>query len=159
MHLHLHSTSGISGDMLVGGFLGLGLPLDFLQEQLEKLNLKGWEISHKSVEKLGVSAIQFEVAYVEQNHHRHLTDILEILGKSNLSSKAKSIAEDLFQSLGRAESSVHQVPIEEVHFHEVGAVDTIIDIVSIAIALEYFEIESVSSSTILEGVGLSLIHI
>ena len=111
--------------MLVGGFLGLGLPMDFLQEQLEKLNLKGWEISHKSVEKLGVSAIQFEVAYEEQNHHRHLTDILEILGKSKLSPKAKSIAEDLFQSLGRAESSVHQVPIEEVHFHEVGAVDTL----------------------------------
>ena len=111
------------------------------------------EISQKSVEKLGVPAIQFEVAYEEQNHHRHLTDILEILGKSELSPKAKSIAEDLFQSLGRAESSVHQVPIEKVHFHEVGAVDTIIDIVSIAIALEYFEIESVSSSTIVEGVG------
>ncbi len=153
MHLHLHSTSGISGDMLVGGFLGLGLPLDFLQEQLEKLNLKGWEISQKSVEKLGVSAIQFQVSYEEQNHHRHLTDILEILGKSKLSPKAKSIAEDLFQSLGRAESSVHQVPIEEVHFHEVGAVDTIIDIVSIAVAMEYFEIESVTASTIVEGVG------
>ncbi|MGB0707686.1 MAG: nickel insertion protein, partial [bacterium] len=100
MHLHLHSTSGISGDMLVGGFLGLGLPLDFLREQLEKLNLKGWEISQKSVEKLGVSAIQFQVSYEEQNHHRHLTDILEILSKSELSPKAKSIAEDLFQSLG-----------------------------------------------------------
>ena len=82
MHLHLHSTSGISGDMLVGGFLGLGLPLNFLQVELEKLNLKGWEISQKSVEKLGVSAIQFEVSYDEQNHHRHLTEILEILGKS-----------------------------------------------------------------------------
>jgi uncharacterized protein (TIGR00299 family) protein len=153
MHLHLHSTSGISGDMLVGGFLDLGLPLAFLQEHLEKLNLEGWEISQKSVEKLEVPAIKFDVAYEEKNHHRHLTDILVILAKSKLSPKVRSIAEDLFQSLGRAESSVHQVPIEEVHFHEVGAVDTIIDIISIAIALEYFEIESVSSSTIVEGVG------
>ena len=153
MHLHLHSNSGISGDMLVGGFLDLGLPLTLLQDHLEKLNIEGWKISQKSVEKLGVSAIQFVVVYEDQNHHRHLTDILEILANSKLSLKAKSIAEDLFQSLGHAESSVHQVPIEEVHFHEVGAIDTIIDIVSIAIALEYFEIESVSSSTIVEGVG------
>ena len=100
MHLHLHSTSGISGDMLVGGFLDLGLPLAFLQEHLEKLNLEGWEISQKSVEKLEVPAIKFDVAYEEKNHHRHLTDILVILSKSKLSLKVRFIAEDLFQSLG-----------------------------------------------------------
>ena len=72
MHLHLHSNSGISGDMLVGGFLDLGLPLTLLQDHLEKLNIEGWKISQKSVEKLGVSAIQFVVVYEDQNHHRHL---------------------------------------------------------------------------------------
>jgi uncharacterized protein (TIGR00299 family) protein len=153
MHLHLHSTSGISGDMLVGGFLDLGLPLAFLVKNLEVLNLDGWQISQKQVKKMGVPAIQFKVTYDEQYHHRHLTDILEIFGKSQLSFKAKSIAGDLFQSLGRAESEVHKVPIEQVHFHEVGAIDTIIDIVSIAVALEYFKIESVSSNIIVEGVG------
>ena len=153
MHLYLRSTSGISGDMLVGAFLGLGLPWEHLLNQLKRLPLTGWQVEQKPVLKQDVEAVQFQVHWDEQSQHRHLRDILRLLEQSSLEPRVRAIAEDLFQALGRAEAEVHQVPLEAVHFHEVGAIDTILDIVAIAVALDHFQIESVTASPLVEGVG------
>lgn len=153
MHLHVHCTSGISGDMLVGAFLDLGLPWEHLQASLNGLALEGWRIRHQQVRKGGRDAVQFQVEWEEQTRHRHLRDILEILQRSKLPEPVQRVAIDLFRTLGEAEAQVHQVPLEQVHFHEVGAVDTIVDITAIAVALDYWKIRSVTSTPVVEGLG------
>src|SRR5215470_2341190 len=128
--------SGISGDMTLGALVDAGVSLDDLRQQLRGLEVFGWEISSERVWKNGMSSTYVKVKTEEQNKHRSLSAILEILQKSKLSLRVREQASTIFRKLGEAEASVHDVPVEKIHFHEVGAVDAIVDVVGTCIGFE-----------------------
>ena len=145
--------SGISGDMTLGALVDAGLSLDYLREQLRGLHVPGWELSSERVWKNGMSSTYVKVKTEDQSKHRSLTAILEILEKSKLSPRVREQASAIFKKLGEAEASVHDVPIEKIHFHEVGAVDAIVDIVGACIGFEALGIEEFACSPLNVGSG------
>ncbi len=144
---------GAAGDMITGALLDAGLDKNFLLERIESLNLSNYEIKIEKVVKKGVSATSFKPIVGHQHHHRGLSDIKKIIEGASLSEKARSDALEVFQIIGRAEAGVHNKSIEEIHFHEVGAVDSIIDIVSVCAGLDALGIDKIYSSTVSVGGG------
>lgn len=152
--------SGISGDMFLGALLDAGFPLSFLQERLAELNLGDeYEIRAEKLMKGAIQATQFSVRLTHEIHgehahgHRHLDDIQALVNNSNLPEKVKETSLKIFDNLAEAEGKVHGVAKEAVHFHEVGAVDSIVDIVGAAIGLDYLGIEKMYSSPLPVGSG------
>jgi len=145
--------SGISGDMTLGALVDAGVPLDHLRDQLRGLEVPGWELSSEKVWKNGMSSTYVRVKTEDQSKHRSLSTILDILQKSNLSPRVCDQASAIFRKLGEAEASVHDVPIEKIHFHEVGAVDAIVDIVGACIGFESLGIEQFACSPLNVGGG------
>src|SRR5260370_19857886 len=121
--------SGISGDMTLGALVDAGCELELLRSALQGLQEPGWMIAAEKVWKNGLSATLVRVTTEDQTKHRSLSAILEILEKSKLAEPVRNNASAIFRKLGEAEASVHDVPLEEIHFHEVGAVDAMVDIV------------------------------
>jgi hypothetical protein len=157
--LYLDCSSGISGNMFLGALLDSGLPVDFLKNELRKLQITNdksqtnYKLQITKAKKHGVRAIHLEVKTKKQTKTRNLKDILAILGKSKLNSNTKQISSAIFKRLAEAEAKVHDIPINKVHFHEVGALDSIVDIVGAAIGLDYFGIEEIRTSPINVGSG------
>lgn len=145
--------SGISGDMTLGALVDAGVSLELLREQLRGLEVSGWEVSSEKVWKNGMSSTYVHVTTEDQSKHRSLSAILEILQKSKLSPRIRERASAIFRKLGEAEASVHDVPIEKIHFHEVGAVDAIVDIVGACIGFESLGIEQFACSPLNVGGG------
>jgi len=145
--------SGISGDMTLGALVDAGCPLDHLRAKLQGLQVPGWEISAGKVWKNGLAATHVRVNTEDSHTHRSLSTILGIIDKSALDSEVKVRAADIFTKLGEAEASVHDVPLEKIHFHEVGAVDAIVDIVGAAIGFAALGIESFACSALNVGGG------
>jgi len=145
--------SGISGDMTLGALVDTGVSLEHLREQLRGLEVPGWEIASEKVWKNGMSSTYVRVKTEDQTKHRSLTAILEILQRSKLSSRVREQAAAIFRNLGEAEATVHDVPIEKIHFHEVGAVDAIVDIVGACIGFETLGIEKFGCSPLNVGGG------
>ena len=162
VHLHLDCASGISGDMFLGACLDLGLPVAPLEEMVERLGLDGVELRVERAKRGGLAGVRFSVlrdgqpvegAGSEGASHRRLSTILRMIEESGLSAGVVERASALFRRLGEAEARVHGVDIEEVHFHEVGADDSIVDLVGAAVALDHFGPARVSSSAIVVGSG------
>lgn len=151
--LYIDCFSGISGDMMVGALLDLGLDFLFLKNELKKLNISGYNIACREIKVGSIKAKKFDVKVNESQPHRNYEDIKGIIGESNLDSGVKKISLDIFQLIAEAEARVHGYDIDKIHFHDVGAVDSIIDIVSTAIGLKNLEIESFYSSSIPLGSG------
>src|SRR5258708_5175982 len=128
--------SGISGDMTLGALVAAGCSLELLRSGLRGLQVPGWTVAAEKVWKNGMSATFVRVTAEDQTKHRSLSAILEILEKSNLSETVRNNASAIFRKLGEVEASVHDVPLEQIHFHEVGAVDAIVDIVGACIGFE-----------------------
>jgi len=146
--------SGISGDMLLGALVDAGLPAAVLREQLAQLNLpETLEIRVEEVHKGAMRACSVEVVAGESQAHRHLSDILQLIDDSTLSPRVKQVSQAVFQVLGEAEARVHGTPLDHVHFHEVGALDSIADIVGVAVGLEYLEVERLYASALPFGGG------
>ncbi|HXX99864.1 MAG TPA: nickel pincer cofactor biosynthesis protein LarC [Candidatus Limnocylindrales bacterium] len=145
--------SGISGDMTLGALVDAGCPLDFLRDKLRGLQVPGWEISAEKVWKSGLAATHIRVKTEDTRTHRSLSTILGILEHSGLESRVKQRASDIFTKLGEAEAAVHDVPLEKIHFHEVGAVDAIVDIVGACIGFGELGIESFACSPLNVGGG------
>ncbi|HWZ98790.1 MAG TPA: nickel pincer cofactor biosynthesis protein LarC [Candidatus Dormibacteraeota bacterium] len=145
--------SGISGDMTLGALVDAGVSLDHLREQLRGVEGPGWEISSEKVWKNGMSSTYVRVKAEDQTKHRSLSAILEILQNSKLSPRVREQASAIFRKLGEAEATVHDVPIEKIHFHEVGAVDAIVDIVGACIGFEALGIEQFACSPLNVGGG------
>ena len=152
-HAYFDCFSGISGDMTLGALLDAGVPVDQLRAELHGLNLPGWELSAEKVWKNGMAATHAKVFAQDTTTHRSLSTILEIIEKSNLASGVKDRAAAIFRKLGEAEAAVHDVPLEKIHFHEVGAVDAIIDIVGACIGFHTLGIESFACSPLNVGGG------
>lgn len=153
--LYFDCFSGISGDMAVGALLDLGVSKEYLLEELKKLNIdEEYRIDIKKVRKSGIDATQFDVILTEHRHHsRNLFDIEGIIDKSDLSKGVKVLSKKIFRIVAEAEAKVHGERLYDVHFHEVGATDSIIDIVAFSICIEYLKIDKVISSYINTGRG------
>lgn len=152
--LYFDCVAGASGDMLLGALLDLGLPLAYLHQELQKLQLPHWELtSEKTLEK-GISVTRCHVRVTQPQHqHRHLKDIISIIDASSLKDTVKTSSKHMFQRLAEAEAAVHNQPIERVHFHEVGAIDSIIDIIGCNIGFDYFQIDNFAASILPVGWG------
>ena len=145
--------SGISGDMTLGALVDAGCELELLRAGLQGLQIPGWTISSEKVWKNGTSATFVRVASEDQSKHRSLSTILEVLDNSTLSETTRKNAAAIFCKLGEAEASVHDVPLEKIHFHEVGAVDAIVDIVGACIGFEALGIQRFACSPLNVGGG------
>lgn len=150
---YLDAFSGIAGDMLVGALASAGADKTALCDALASLDL-GAAYEFEPVRRGGLGAVKFHVrAGHAHHHHRHLSHILEIIGKAALPARVRANAAAVFQRLGAAEAQVHQVPIERVHFHEVGAVDSIADIVGACLGFELLGVEEIHCSPLNVGRG------
>jgi uncharacterized protein (TIGR00299 family) protein len=145
--------SGISGDMTLGALIDAGCDIPRLRTDLQALNVPGWELSAEKVWKNGMAATYAKVRTEDQQKHRSLTDILEILKKSPLDPQVRDRAGAIFQKLGEAEARVHDVPLEKIHFHEAGAVDAIVDIVGACIGFQALGIDKFACSPLNVGGG------
>jgi len=146
--------SGISGDMTLGALVDAGVGIDVLRSELEKLNLPGYELTALKVMRSGVSATKVHVCLEEKEQPaRHLSDIRTIIEASTLSSSIKQKSILIFERLAAAEAKVHGTTPDKVHFHEVGAVDAIVDIVGSIIGLELLGITTITGSPINLGSG------
>jgi uncharacterized protein (TIGR00299 family) protein len=145
--------SGISGDMVLGALVDAGAPLPTLEAELRKLGLENWTISAEKVKRGAISATHVKVESQEDHHHRGLSTILKRIEDARLAPRAADRAKRIFTRLAEAEAKVHQLPIDQVHFHEVGAVDSIIDIVGAAIGFELLGIDEFACSAFDVGAG------
>ena len=146
--------SGISGDMNLGAMIDLGVDKTFLISELNKLNLAGWELIVQKDQRHGITGTKVTVKQTRHEHaHRHLSDIEKIVNESSLDIKTKELSLEIFMKIATAEALVHGTSIDHVHFHEVGAVDSIIDIVGAAICFNSLNIEGVHVSTVELGSG------
>ena len=152
--IYLDCFSGISGNMFLGALIDAGVPMSHLKTELAKLNLSGYELVTETVIKKGIRATCLDVKTTKWfQPSRNLNDILDILKDTGLSDKVKTNAKDTFCRLADAEAKVHGVPVTKIHFHEVGAVDAIVDVVGTMIGLEYFDVQLVMSSALHVGSG------
>ena len=145
--------SGISGDMVLGALVDAGADLRAIEVELRKLGLEGWKISAEKVKRGAIFATQVKVETNEGHHHRGLSVILGRIEKAELAPRAAERARKIFTRLAEAEARVHNVPVEEIHFHEVGAVDSIVDIVGAAIGFELLGIDEFACSALDVGAG------
>ena len=186
MDLLLECYPGISGNMFIGALLDLGVPFEYLKNEIDKLNIHGYELVYKKVDKLGIDSTYFNVKLLEDEHehenlyedevhthehchhhehdqdnhghhhshvHRNLNDIKKIINGSDLSDYVKENSLKIFEYIARAESKIHGKSIDEVHFHEVGAIDSIIDAVGASVCLEYLKVNTIYASNIYKGHG------
>ena len=145
--------SGISGDMTVGALLDAGLKVEALEKELKKLGLSGYRLEVNKVVKKGISATQFKVKIKEEGVERRFRDILDILEKSKLDEEVKRETKKIFFNIAQAESKIHQKDIDKIHFHEIGGLDSIIDITSAVIGIKTLGIEEIYSSALPVGKG------
>ena len=152
--LYLECFSGISGDMTVAALIDLGVDTAELQKALESLPLDGFTMRVGRVNKAGIDACEFDVIPDEEDHApRNLSEIEGILHRSALSDKAKGLAVRIFQIIAQAEAKAHGLPVGEVHFHEVGAVDSIVDIAAVGFCIDALGIDDVIVPVLYEGTG------
>lgn len=162
--LYLECYSGISGDMTVSALLDLGVDQEVLKKALESLNVGGYKIEIGRRQKCGIDACVFDVILEGEEHHhehthdhhhvhRNIKDIYEIINHSQITDRAKTLSKKIFEVVAKAEAKAHNLPIEEVHFHEVGAVDSIVDIVATAVCIDKLGITEVVVSELYEGRG------
>ncbi len=145
--------AGAAGDMIVAAMLDAGLNAQFLKKQLATLGIDDLDIKITETKRSGLRALKFEPAAKTQHHHRNLEDITKIINKSKITENTKQTAISIFQKLANAEAVIHNKPIDKIHFHEVGAIDSIADIVAASIGLEAMGIEKVYCSTLTVGGG------
>jgi uncharacterized protein (TIGR00299 family) protein len=151
---YFDTIAGISGDMTLGALVSAGVPFDELNKELQALGIDGFELQARHVERNGMVATKVDVVISEQPHyHRYLKDIEELIDKSSLTKNVKERSKKIFREVAIAESKVHNTPIEKIHFHEVGAIDSLVDIVGVSICLEKLGIQAVYSSPIKVGSG------
>jgi pyridinium-3,5-bisthiocarboxylic acid mononucleotide nickel chelatase len=150
---YLDCASGISGDMTLGALVDAGAELALIQEGIDSLGLAGCKISAAEVKKCGFRATQISIRHEPEHAHRHLHHITAMIDRSAIAPRAREMAKRIFETLAEAEAKVHGTKIEKVHFHEVGAVDSIADIVGCAIGFDRLGIERVECSPVPTGYG------
>jgi uncharacterized protein (TIGR00299 family) protein len=151
--LYFDCFAGASGDMILGAMIAAGVDGAVLSEQLSRLNVDGFSLNFETVTRSGLSATYAKVETAHEHKHRHLADIRQIIEGSNVADAAKKLSVEIFTRLAEAEARVHNEPVEHVHFHEVGALDAIVDIVGAAICFDLLKIDRFVSSPLHVGSG------
>ena len=146
--------SGISGDMILGAFLDLGLEKAVIESLPQKLNLEQVKLEIKKVDKNGISATKVNVIFPHEHVHRHLSDIEKIIDNGELSDKVKILSKKIFNKLAEAEAKIHGTTPDKIHFHEVGALDAIVDIVGVASCFTELDISAAYCGNISVGGGM-----
>jgi uncharacterized protein (TIGR00299 family) protein len=144
--------TGAAGNMLLASLIDAGANKNAIEHQLKKLPLKGWSLRLRTIRKQGIAALHLEVKQGPQPE-RHLSDIFKIIDKAKLSDKVTGSAYLVFSALAQAEAKVHKAPIDHVHFHEVGAIDAMVDIIGTCLALEDLKADEVRCSPLNVGFG------
>ncbi|HEY1406801.1 MAG TPA: nickel pincer cofactor biosynthesis protein LarC [Spirochaetota bacterium] len=166
--LYYDCFSGISGDMNLAALIDLGVPEDYLRNELSKLHIDGYRLCVKKDQKMGIHGTRVDVeitdhhSHDDESHghghhhhheHRNLHDITHIVKDTSLSENVKTISLKIFRKIAEAEAKVHGTTVDQVHFHEVGAIDSIVDIVGAAVCIDYLKPDSIRSSSIELGGG------
>lgn len=151
--LYFDCFAGASGDMILGAMVAAGVDPDFLRKQLSLLRVDGFSVAFETVNRSGLSATYARVETAHEHKHRHLSDIKQIIDGSGLSDTVKQRSVQIFSRLAEAEARVHNAPVDQVHFHEVGALDAIVDVVGAAICFDYLKIERFVCSALHVGSG------
>jgi uncharacterized protein (TIGR00299 family) protein len=157
--LYFDTFNGVAGDMILGALLDMGLPFDHLRSELGKLDLTGYELSAEPVVRQALRGTNFHVLLTDEqehhghHHHRTLTEIENLIQSSSLEDGIRDRALLIFRRLGQAEAEAHSTTVDHVHFHEVGAVDAIVDVVGACVGFSYFEIDEFYAAPINLGGG------
>jgi len=169
--LYFDCLSGISGDMTIGALLDLGIDQESFLEELNKIGIDGYELEIKKGQKNGITGTDFDVIIKHNHHHAHsdnhthehhhhhhhkhrnLADIEEIIDNSSLKASVKDLSKRIFKLVAEAEAKIHNKSLAEVHFHEVGAIDSIVDIVGAAICIDLLDIDEIYSAPLHLGTG------
>jgi hypothetical protein len=157
--IYIDCFAGCAGDMLLGAFFDMGLPFDEWKKELSKLNLSDIDISLE--EKMESSIKGKKISIVDKSIkkvHRHLSDIDKIINSSSLSDQVKKESLSIFKTIAEAEAKIHNTTIEKIHFHEVGAIDSITDIVGFCIAKDMLKIDEIISSPFHLGTGTIIVE-
>jgi uncharacterized protein (TIGR00299 family) protein len=152
--LYFDCFAGASGDMILGAMVAAGVEAEELRQQLSLLNVDGFKINFETVDRSGLSATYARVETAHEHKHRHLSDIKQIIEQSAVSDAAKKLSIQIFSRLAEAEARVHNEPVDHVHFHEVGALDAIVDVVGAAICFDLLKIDRFLSSPLHVGSGM-----
>jgi uncharacterized protein (TIGR00299 family) protein len=147
--------SGISGDMILGAWVDAGLPLKDLSDALSGLCVSGFKLEQEKTERHQIMGTKVHVVTEHEHAHRHLSDIVTILDESTLSETAKERSKQIFRRLAEAEAKVHGSTPDQVHFHEVGAVDAIVDIVGAVVGAELLGVQEIYASVVRLGTGIT----
>jgi uncharacterized protein (TIGR00299 family) protein len=151
--LYYDCFSGISGDMNLGAMIDLGVDAEYLRSELGKLGLQGWKLEAERDHRHGIYGTKVTVKTRHEHAHRHLSDIEKIFDKSELNERVRELGKKIFMRIAVAEAKVHDIPVQKVHFHEVGAMDSIIDIAGAAICFDYLSPDEVHVSQVELGGG------
>ncbi|HET6972586.1 MAG TPA: nickel pincer cofactor biosynthesis protein LarC, partial [Pyrinomonadaceae bacterium] len=152
--LYFDCFAGASGDMILGAMVAAGVDPNYLRAQLSSLPVTGFEINFETVNRSGLSATYARVETAHEHKHRHLSDIKQIIEASGLSAPVKQRAIQIFTRLAEAEARVHNEPVDHVHFHEVGALDAIVDVVGAAVCFDALKIDQFICSPLHVGSGM-----
>lgn len=169
--LYLDCLSGISGDMTIGGLLDLGLDREAFLQELNKVKVEGYKLEMKKNQKNGITGVDFDVViekpkdrkidgnehhghgHHHEHHHRNLKDIEKLIEESALEESVKTMSKEIFTEVAKAEAKIHDKPMDAVHFHEVGAIDSIVDIIGVAILIHQLNPDKIISSPLHMGTG------
>src|SRR3954471_20133818 len=149
-----HCFAGIAGDMALGALIDAGADLDEVRVLLERLPVGGWSVHADEVLRGGIGATKVVVDVEETTVVRTYSHIVGLIEEARLPARARDRSLAVFGAIAQAEARIHRRPIEQVHFHEVGALDSIVDIVGVAIALEGLDVDVVCASTVAPGTGM-----
>lgn len=158
--LYLDCFSGISGDMTVAALVDAGADRSYIEEELARIKLEPYTIEWKRIVKRGVSSLKFDVLTDPDHppaHHRHYSEIVRIIQGAGFNEHVTKLGLTIFEKIAIAEAKIHDIPVEHIHFHEVGAIDSIVDIVAVALAIDSLQIDKIYASPVPLGSGT--IHI
>jgi hypothetical protein len=154
--LYLDCFAGISGDMMLAALADAGADLDYIETELQKIRIEPFSLEWRTVMKKGISARKVDVvvpADHQPHHHRHYSEIVELIRNAGFREPVTAMSLAIFAKIGEAEAKIHNMPLENVHFHEVGAIDSIVDIVGTALALDSLNIDRIVSAPVPLGAG------
>ena len=153
--LYFELLCGASGDMILASLVDLGVPLRYLQDQFARLEIPGLTIGQSRRDRSGRSCTQLEITWSErqQREYRNLASILDLVGRGGYADKVMATCGRVLTRLAEAESRVHGVAVQDVHFHEIGAVDTVVDVLGFALAVDYLKSDRILFSALTVGSG------
>jgi uncharacterized protein (DUF111 family) len=152
----LDCFSGISGDMSLAALVDAGADRDYIEEELRKIQIEPFSLEWKRVNKKGISALKMDVILdpsTPPTHHRRYSEIVKIINSSGFNERVVALSLAIFEKIAIAEAKIHDISVENVHFHEVGAIDSIVDVIGVALALDSLEVERIWSSPVPLGSG------